>query len=134
MEVIKIRLGKGLADMRDEMEHMVDEMLHLSRSFAPAGVCWSPPMDVYETGDEVIILMEMAGLNQDEIQVVVDRGVLKVSGHRRNPFQDKERRVRQMEIDFGVFRRLVRIGAAVPIEKIRATYREGFLTINIPKT
>jgi HSP20 family protein len=90
-------------------------------------------MDLYETHEEIIILAEMAGLTSDGIQVVMDQGMLRITGVRTNPVQDPERRVHQMELDFGPFDRRVRVRVPIVLDGIQATYREGFLMIRIPK-
>lgn len=134
MDVIEINLGKGIEQMRDQVDQMMDEMCQLTRAFVPRrGTCWVPPMDVYETSEEFIILAEMAGLHKDDIQVTVDRDVLRITGRRHNPIQDPERRVHRMEVDFGPFERTLRIRTPIVAEEIRAVYRDGLLQIRMPK-
>jgi HSP20 family protein len=134
MDKIEIRLGKGLGDMRDQMDNMLDEMCQLSRAFIPRrGTCWVPPVDIFETPDEFIVLAEMAGVDKENIRVTVDQGVLKVAGKRLNPIQDPHRRVHQMEVDFGPFERMIRIRSPIATDAIQAVYRDGFLTIRMPK-
>ena len=131
MDRIEIQLGKGIKEMADQM---MDEMCQLTRAFVPRrGTCWVPPMDVYETPNEFIVLTEIAGLHKEDIQVTMDRDVLRISGRRLNPIQDPQRRVLQMEVDFGPFERVVRVRTPVVAEEIRAVYREGLLTIRMPK-
>jgi len=134
MDLIKIHFGKGIREMRDQMEHMMDEMLHLSRACLPrSSTCWTPPTDVYETQEEIILLMEMAGLKKDQIEVCIDQGVLRVSGQRINPIKDPHRRVHQMSVDFGPFERTIRIQAHIDPDRISAIYQEGFLVIRVAK-
>jgi HSP20 family protein len=134
MSFIKIHLGKGMEDVRDQVEQMMDNMLHLRRCFASgSGACWAPPTDIYETQEEILLLMEAAGLKAEEIQVVFDQGVLWVSGTRVSPMRDPERSFHQMEIDFGPFERRVRIRVDIDPDRIQAVYREGFLIIHLTK-
>ncbi len=136
MEVIKkVGIQRGLEDMQDQMERMMEEVVqHLSRSFLPGSPSgFAPPMDLYETPEEILILVEMAGMRSEEIQVLIDTGVLRISGVRTNPICDPQRRVHQMEIDFGPFERRIRIRVPVQEEKIQAVYRDGFLLIRVPK-
>jgi HSP20 family protein len=134
MDMIEIHLGKEIDEMRDQMEQMVEEMCQLTRTFAPrGGASWAPPMDMYETPEEFIILVEMAGLHKEDIRVTVDQGVLRISGRRLNPIQDAQRRVHQMEVDFGPFQRTARMRTPILAEETRAIYREGFLLIRVPK-
>lgn len=133
--MVKIGLTRGPEDMQDKVDRMIGEMAqHLSRSFSPrSGAGFAPPMDLYETPEEIVILLEMAGMRSEEIQVILDRDVLKISGVRSNPVCDPRRKVHQMEIDFGAFQRRVRIRVPVREEAIQAVYRDGFLMIRIPK-
>jgi HSP20 family protein len=134
MSVIKIDLGKDFRRVRDEMEQVIDDMLQARRSFAAcSGARWAPPMDLYETPSEIIVLAEMAGLKSEEIQVLMDGDILKISGVRANPRCEPNRRVHQMEIDFGPFERKVRLRMPIDAERVQAVYRDGFLTIRIPK-
>ncbi len=134
MDVIKIHLGTEFDDTRDPMEQVMDDMLHLRRAFVPrSGSGWSPPTDLYETAGEIVILAEMAGLRSEEIQVVMDRETLKISGYRANPIHDPNRKVHQMELDFGPFERRVKFRVPVDPEGIQAVYRDGFLMIRVPK-
>lgn len=135
MDVVKIEFFEGTEELHEKMERMMEEMVqHLSRSFAPrSGSRWAPPMDLYETAEEIIILVEMAGMKSEEIQVIIDRGVIRIAGVRTAPIPDPCRRVHQMEIDFGPFERRVRIRVPIDQERIQATYKDGFLMIRIPK-
>jgi len=134
MSFIKIHLGKGMEEVRDHMEQMIDDMLHLRRCFASGtGVCWAPPTDIYETQEEVLLVMEAAGLKAEEIQVVLDQGLMRISGTRVSPIQEPNRSFHQMEIDFGPFERRVRIRLDIDPERIQAVYREGFLIIRLHK-
>jgi HSP20 family protein len=134
MDLIKIHFGKGMESMRDQMEQVIDEMLHLSRACVPrTSTCWAPPADIYETEEEIIILMEMAGLKKEDIEVFLDQGILRVSGRRANPIQDTHLRVHQLDVDFGPFERMIRIKVPVDPEKTSAIYQEGFLVIRVRK-
>jgi len=134
MEIIEIRLGKGAGEMRDTVEQMLEEMCQLSRTFFPRrGARWLPPTDVYETSEEFLVLVEMGGLRREEIEVTLDQNVLRIAGRRSNPLQEVQRRIHQMEIDFGPFERKIRISVPISLDEVQATYRDGFLLVRIPK-
>jgi HSP20 family protein len=134
MDFIKIHFGKGMQDINDQVEQMIDEMLHLSRACIPrSSTCWVPPTDIYETPAEVIVLMEMAGLKKEEIEVSLDQNVLRVSGRRLNPIQDPHRKVHQMGVYFGPFERNIRLRGPVDADSSSATYQEGFLMIRVQR-
>ena len=92
---------------------------------------WSPPTDIYETEENFIVRMEIAGMREDEIEVAVENNVLMISGNR--PDLNERRAYHQMEIRFGKFEIAVEIPVAVEIESAVAEYKDGFLMIQLPK-
>ena len=103
---------------------------------------WQPRVDVCETADAVVVIVELAGLNPETIsrQVEVtlspdDRSLL-ISG-RREEATDQEDRVRchQLEIYFGEFARVVPLPTDISIQRgrIAAVYRNGLLLVSLPK-
>lgn len=92
-----------------------------------------PPADVYETADEVVVVIEVAGLEQDAIDVTVDGPTLVFRGERR-PLKGRPNRVySQMEIGHGEFQREFSLPANVTPDGARAVYRDGILEIALPK-
>lgn len=93
---------------------------------------WRPPTDVYETDEAVIILIEIAGMDPDKIEVEFSDKVLTVSGRR----QDMHRRAscHCLEVQYGDFVSEVYLPGQYDLEAIQAEYKDGFLTITLPKT
>jgi HSP20 family protein len=94
---------------------------------------FSPPMDIYETEDQLVVVMEIAGMKADAIQVTFDKDVLSISGSRNEPSSPPKNRLHQMEIDYGRFQRTLRIPFPLKSDDFKATYRQGFLIITVPK-
>jgi len=93
---------------------------------------WNPPADVYETDTGYVVMLEVAGMREGDFDVVFDGGTLYIEGHRQDV---KERRAyHQMEIHFGKFSTAVAVPGAVDLENSRAEYKDGFLTVRMPKT
>lgn len=95
-----------------------------------AGV-WSPPTDVYETEREYVVRVEVAGMRDDGFDISVEDKFLTVSGNR--PDVPERRAYQQMEIRFGKFETVVGIPGPINLEASRADYKEGFLTVTLPK-
>ena len=93
---------------------------------------WRPPTDVYETEDMAVVRVELAGAHQEAFQVSFADQVLSVTGHRDDP-ADKLA-YQQMEISYGEFRTDVFIPWQVNEDEIEATYEDGILTVQLPKT
>jgi HSP20 family protein len=92
---------------------------------------WRPPTDVYETEENFVVKMEIAGAKEADIEVVVQDGLLLVNGTR---FDSNERRsYHQMEIQFGKFSVTIELPVHVNTENAKAEYKDGFLAIQFPK-
>jgi len=92
---------------------------------------WSPPTDVYETEENCVIKVEVAGMRDEDFEVVFERNLLIIHGHR--PDHREKRAYHQMEIGFGRFEIAVEIPVVVDIERAVAEYKDGFLVILLPK-
>lgn len=92
---------------------------------------WSPPTDVYETGEAYLVRVEIAGMRDEDFEVSFEDGTLLISGQR--PDVPERRAYHQMEIRFGRFVTAVGIPLAVDVERARADYSDGFLTVTLPK-
>ncbi len=94
---------------------------------------WEPNIDVYETADEIVVLVELAGLKQEEIEVVVQGNSLVIRGERRDIKQGIRRSYYQMEILWGPFERGITLPVVVDADGTKAYYEAGFLEIVLPK-
>jgi HSP20 family molecular chaperone IbpA len=102
--------------------------------FAPV---WTPAMDMYETPEAIVVLLELAGVDPDQTEVHTEPNVLIVRGMRRerHPHRehDEPRSYHALEIPYGRFERTIRLPPAVDTEAAQATYRDGLLEIVLPK-
>jgi HSP20 family protein len=96
-------------------------------------LCWTPSVDIYETGTDIIILAELAGVRMEDVSVMLDRDTICIAG-KRLAFGNKNRiRHHRMEISFGPFKRIFRIAVPIRCEEVEASFQDGFLTIRMPK-
>ncbi len=97
---------------------------------------WQPAVDVFETEKALVVRIEMAGLRSGDVRVTVDGDLLRVRGARTPPTETdgvEVMRLHQMEIAFGPFERVVRIGIPFDAARVTATLEEGFLRVTLPK-
>jgi HSP20 family protein len=92
---------------------------------------WSPPTDVYETEENCVIKVEIAGMKDEDFEVAFENNILMISGNR--PDFNERRAYHQMEIRFGRFESAVELPGWVNMENAVAEYKDGFLVIVIPK-
>jgi HSP20 family protein len=107
------------------------EVLHAVSWHVRSNV-WSPPTDVYETEEAYVARLEIAGMREDDFEVLFENNTLLISGSR--PDYTERRAYQQMEIRFGKFSTAVSLPGPVNIEQARAEYKDGFLTVVIPKS
>ena len=127
-------------EFEKEFEHMRQRMKRVFGSPSRPGaatVCgdtgWRPSLDLYETADEFIVLVDLAGIQPKEVDVVVESETVRISGNRCRPPEENVTRVHHMEIDFGPFSHAIRLPSQVNPDGARSTYRDGFLMVNLPK-
>lgn len=93
---------------------------------------WRPPMDIYETADEIIVVLELAGVAEDDLTVTLFSDLLVVEGKREQPITDMSA-CHQLGIKYGHFMSEVDIHAPVDHGKVTAVYKDGFLNIMLHK-
>jgi HSP20 family protein len=125
---------KGFNDLRDitdEMDQMFTKLAHQNRpGWSHA---WRPNADVFESADELIILVELAGVRKDDVQLTLKGNILRLVGE-RSLFRDKvDMAYRNMEVSFGPFERHIYLHESVDPESIQAYYKDGFLEIKVQK-
>jgi len=94
---------------------------------------WRPPTDVYESDEHVVVMMELAGVNEEDVEVTIFNDILVVSGKRLDADRPERVRYHEMGINFGRFRSEVFLPITVRPEGIEARYDRGFLCIRLAK-
>lgn len=128
--------------LQSEFEHLAS---HIERMWqrltegtlggaTPAPQPLEPPVDVYETDGAVVLVLEMAGLRDQQVTLEIRGRRVLIQGERRAEQCEPGSRVySQMEIRCGPFRRSVVLPAPVDPDRAHASYDDGFLTITFPK-
>lgn len=107
------------------------EILH-TVSWQVKSSLWRPPTDIYETETSFIIKVEIAGMREDDIEVAVENNLLLISGARSDT-PEQRAYYHQMEIQSGKFEIAAEIPMPVNVEQAGALYKDGFLTVTLPK-
>ena len=89
------------------------------------------PMDVIRRDNEVVLRIDLPGVDQGSIEVTTDHGVLTVSAKRSEEYAEKERPVVRERL-LGSFSRKIRLAETVDADKIEAGYANGVLSIVLP--
>ena len=123
-------LDRMMRQMEQLLNRVTGSKMQLS-TYSPG--CWTPQIDVTETGGEIVVLAEIPGLDESSLELVVDNRVLSIRGERVNPRREQDRLYHQLEIPFGRFERAVELPAPVDADRAEATYDRGLLMIALPK-
>ncbi len=119
--------------VRHEMEKLFDRFAD-SRDEFPATGEWAPSMDVSETKDAVIVKAEVPGIDPKDIHISLQEQLLTIKGEKQEEREEKEQHFYRMERTYGAFTRSVRLPVTVDGSKVTATFKNGLLTITLPKT
>lgn len=92
---------------------------------------WSPPTDVYETESDYVVRAEVAGLEETDLEISFENGILVISGTR--PDLPERRAYHQMEIHFGKFSTAIGVPGPIDLDNSTAEYKDGFLIVRMPK-
>ena len=123
-----------LTDLRDEIDRLFETPLaELARGSQLLSV-WTPGIDLYEDKDNLYLKAELPGMTREQIEVSLHEGVLSISGERKSESKYEEAEVHRAERFFGRFQRTVTLPTPVSPDKVKAQYRDGVLTITLPKT
>lgn len=99
----------------------------------PSAFIWRPPTDVYETPDELIVVIELAGVLEDDMTVTLFSDLLVVDGRRKQPPCAEMNACHQLGIKYGDFRSEVHVPVSVDSEKVNAEYKNGLLKVALRK-
>ena len=127
------RFGR-LTDLREEIDRLFDGTLAEFTQSSNLLSGWTPAFDVYEDKDNFTVVAELPGLKKEDIEVTLHNGTLSVSGERKNESKCDDTEVYRSERFFGRFQRTISLPTAVAADKIKAQYKDGILTVTLPKT
>jgi HSP20 family protein len=94
---------------------------------------WTPAFDVFEDKDNVYVRAELAGMRKEDIDLSLHNGSLSISGERKADEKIKEAEVYRAERFFGRFQRTITLPTPVAADKIKAQYKDGILSVSLPK-
>jgi HSP20 family protein len=123
-----------LTTLRDEIDRLFEEPLSEWTRTSQLLSGWTPKLDVYEDKDNVYVKAELPGMKREEIDVSLHDGTLSISGERKIESERKGADLYRSERFFGRFQRSVSLPAPVATDKVNAQYKDGILTIALPKT
>ncbi|MEX2550800.1 MAG: Hsp20/alpha crystallin family protein [Nitriliruptoraceae bacterium] len=123
---------RDVSSLQDEVERAFRQAFGDRQAASPAGA-FSPALDVEEDEDGFTIHVELPGVKAEDVDVSLEENILTIAGERRFYDEREANGFRRIERHFGRFHRAVRLPDRVQADGVNASYRDGMLTITVPK-
>ena len=134
MELVRWRPRGYVPALPSEVDHMFDRLM---RSWAsPVSISefdWNPSVDVSESDDEIVVKAEIPGVSPQDVDISIDDNHLIISGEKKQESEEKEKNYYRVERSYGSFRRSLALPSGVDVDSIKASSKDGVLSIHIPK-
>jgi len=124
---------RDLMSIQSELNRLFGRTFAGTDAITGASGAWVPPLDVYETSEKLVVTVELAGIDPQDVEVSVEDSTLTVSGRREFYSDISEDAFRRIERRYGAFSRTLQLPATANAEAIDASFDKGVLTIEIPK-
>jgi len=123
-----------LSSLRDELDRLFESPLAEWTGSSQLLGGWVPALDVHEDKDNYVVRAEIPGLKREDIDVSLQDGALVIFGERKTEKVEAGVEVHRQERYYGKFQRALTLPEPVAADKVKADYKDGVLTITLPKT
>ena len=134
------RYSDPFGTLRSEMDRLFDSFTGglptFPSMFGPGGTrgfALTPSIDVKETDKEIVVETELPGLDEKDISLTVQNGVLTIQGEKKLDYDEEKENYHVMERRYGSFQRSLRLPDTVDDNKIDARFDNGVLKVTLPK-
>jgi HSP20 family protein len=124
---------RDVSDIQHEVNRLFDSFFGRPSQTTSRERAWMPAIDMYETKDELVVAAELPGLNEKEIHLSITGDMLTLKGERQWNKDVKQDNYYRGERWFGKFERALPLPVPVQADRVKATYRDGVLTVTLPK-
>ncbi|MFO7962909.1 MAG: Hsp20/alpha crystallin family protein [Desulfobacterales bacterium] len=134
MDYIKIRFKKGFDQQGSMQSRAFDDMFRaMNPLFSLSDRSLKPQIDVFETQKEIYVLVEIAGVDPEDLDVEISRKTIKIAGRRRQMQFSEKGAFRLAEVQYGPFERAFILPCAIDTDRVSASYTNGMLHIRLEK-
>ncbi len=124
---------RDVGDLQTEMDRVFDGFFGRPSQVGGVERVWAPAVDMYETKDDLVLSAELPGLNEKDIHLSITGDMLTLRGERQWNQEVKQENYYRGERWFGKFERTLPLPIPVQSDKVKASYRDGVLTVTLPK-
>ena len=122
------------ANLRDDLDTLL-ALPFLTTGTRPPQLFtgWTPALDLYQNNDNIVAAVELPGMRKEDIEISLHDGTLTIAGERKSQSGSDGDSATRTERFTGKFRRTITLPTRVDANKVTATYRDGILTVTLPK-
>jgi HSP20 family protein len=125
--------SRGWPSLQDQINRLLEDNFTRDRSGHADLAAWAPPLDIYETENELVVKADLPDLQEKDIDVRVENNTLTIRGERKFDKDVNPDNYLRVERAYGSFMRSFSLPNTVSSESIRAEYRNGVLTLHMAK-
>ena len=113
---------------------LMEEFWRAPFELAPFGAAEFPSVDLSEDDKQIVVKAEMPAIDPKDVDISIDNGRLTLQGEKKFEDEEKKENYRRIERSYGSFYRTLPLPSEVEEDKVKAQYKDGILTINMPKS
>lgn len=135
MNIVKFNPFRELEEMQTRLNRLfTDAPMRKIEDNGPFFSDWAPAVDIQETDKEYLIKAELPEMKKEDVKVEVLDGVLTIEGERTQEKEEKGKKFHKVERSYGKFVRQFALPTEVEGAKVQAEYKDGVLSVHLPKT
>ena len=134
MAIVKWDPWQEIEDMFDRYTRAVGWRRNGKAGAFTGDVDWSPQVDIAETPEAFTIKAEIPEVNKDDVKISIDQGILTLQGTRKQEKEERDKTFHRIERYYGRFSRSFSLPENVDSTGVKATFKDGMLTLTLPKT
>jgi len=136
-DLLPLKRRSEVSSVFSEMDDMLRKMWYdfpFHNLQKDVDLAWSPRLDVSETDTALEIVADLPGMEKKDIKVSLEADLLTIQGEKKEVKEKKDKHYHTIERRSGSFYRALRLPAAVENDKIEANFKDGVLTLTLPKS
>lgn len=128
--------AQDLMRMREEMNRVFGQFFREGEGEEGTWLtgAWTPPVDIHETEEALILKAELPGFSKDDVHVELHNNRLTLRGERKHETEVKEEQYHRRERAYGSFQRSFQLPTTIDQEKVMASFKDGILELRLPKS
>jgi HSP20 family protein len=124
---------RGMSSLQDQVNRLFEDAHRTGGGSESSLTSWAPAVDIHETENELVVTADLPGMNEKDLDVRVENNLLTIRGERKMESSVNEENFLRVERSYGSFSRSFALPNTINTEEIKADYRNGVLTVKLPK-